>query len=88
MKIIEVLKREVPKNMRRRARIDAQYELTKELMSDIDEARSYGYSWTQICKAVKEAETANGKWQEDWNIWHIERNYRQIKKEGAASNGI
>lgn len=53
-------------------------------MPEIDEARACGYSWTQICKAVMEAETANGRWREEWKSWDIEDNYRQIKKEEAG----
>ena len=80
MKLIDVLKPQVPRN-RKAKRIDEQYELTRSLMPEIDEARACGYSWTQICKAVMEAETANGRWREEWKSWDIEDNYRHIKKE-------
>lgn len=81
MTIIDILKKEVPKN-RSAKRIDELYELTKRLVPEIEEAKRCGYSWAQICNAVKEIESKEGRWREDWRRFYIEENYRRIKREG------
>ncbi|MEG1501934.1 MAG: hypothetical protein RR370_00935 [Synergistaceae bacterium] len=84
MKVIDFLVPDLPKNRSRatKARIDTQYLLTKELRSEIEEALSYGYSWSQICKASERKLRDLGKWNEKWNCYQIEKSFKEIKKEG------
>jgi len=66
-------------------RVDEQYRMTKEMLPQIEAAQSAGYSWTQICKAAMEEAIAAGRWNEGWNRWDIEKNYRRIKKEVSVN---
>lgn len=83
MSLLNRLLDEVPRN-RAVARVDRQYELTRGLVPEIDEARAHGYSWSQVTQAVEEALKEAGDWREGWHRYDIEKNYRQIKKEATA----
>lgn len=83
MSLLSRLLDEVPRN-RAVARVDRQYELTRGLVPEIDEARAHGYSWSQVTQAVEEALKEAGDWREGWHRYDIEKNYRQIKKEATA----
>ena len=83
MSLLGRLLDEVPRN-RAVVRVDRQYELTKKLVPEIDEARAHGYSWSQVTRAVEEALRASGEWREEWHRWDIAKNYRRIKKEATA----
>lgn len=83
MSLLSRLLSEVPKR-RNAVRVDRQYELTKELIPEIDEARARGYSWSQVTRAVEEMLRESGEWREEWRRWDIEKNYKRIKKEAGA----
>ena len=83
MSLLSRLLDEVLRN-RAVARVDRQYELTRGLVPEIDEARAHGYSWSQVTQAVEEALKEAGDWREGWHRYDIEKNYRQIKKEATA----
>jgi hypothetical protein len=80
MPVIDRLKREVPRR-RTGVRVDLFYELTKKFIPEIEEARSYGYSWSQICPAIEAECQAQGIWNCKWRSYDIEDNYRRIKKD-------
>lgn len=83
MKLLERLKPLTPRN--RGKRCDLQYEITKRLIPEIDEARAAGYSWAQICNAIGESLREQGEWNEaDWHRYDFEKCYRQIMKEGST----
>lgn len=83
MSLLSRLLDEVPRN-RAVVRVDRQYELTRELVPEIEEARAHGYSWSQVTRAAKDALKEAGEWREEWHQCDIEKNYRQIKKEATA----
>lgn len=83
MSLLSRLLNEVPKN-RAVMRVDRQYELTRELVPEIEEARAHGYSWSQVTRAARDALKEAGEWREEWRQCDIEKNYRQIKKEATA----
>lgn len=82
MSLLSRLLNEVPRN-RAVVRVDRQYELTRGLVPEIDEARAHGYSWSQVTRAVEGALRETGEWREEWHRWDIEKNYKQIKKKVA-----
>lgn len=82
MSLLSRLLDEAPKN-RAVVRVDRQYELTKKLVPEIEEARAHGYSWSQVTRAVEEALRETGEWREEWHRWDIAKNYRRIKKEAT-----
>lgn len=81
--IMNRLSHSVPKRMTA-YRVDRQFEMTKQLVPQIEEARLRGYSWTQIVVAVEEEMKATGEWREEWHRWDIRKNYNQLKKMGEA----
>lgn len=83
MSLLNRLLDEVPRN-RAVARVDRQYELTRGLVPEIEEARAHGYSWSQVTRAAKDALKEAGEWREEWHQCDIEKNYKQIKKEAKA----
>jgi hypothetical protein len=86
MPFIDRLKREIPRR-RTGVRVDQFYELTKKLIPEIEEARGYGYSWTQICRAIEAECLAQGNWNSEWRSYDIEKNYRRIKKDAWGKRG-
>lgn len=83
MSLLSRLLDEVPRN-RAVARVDRQYELTRRLVPEIDEARAHGYSWSQVTRAVEEALRETGEWREEWHRWDIAKNYRRVRKEAVV----
>nr|DAY45205.1 MAG TPA: hypothetical protein [Caudoviricetes sp.] len=84
MSLLSRLLDEVPKN-RAVVRVDRQYELTRKLVPEIEEARAHGYSWSQVTRAARDALKEAGEWREEWRQFDIEKNYKQIKKEAATA---
>ena len=80
MPVLERLKREIPKHCKG-VRVDNFYTLTKKFITEIEEARSLGYSWGQVCKAIEAECQAQGVWNDGWSSYDIESNYRRIKRE-------
>lgn len=80
MTILELLLNDKPRNASKQ-RIDKQYTIVKELMPQLEEARRYGYSWSQVCRAVEGLLRSCGKWNESWHCYDTEKIYRRILKE-------
>lgn len=68
--------------------LQVMYDLVRKHMAEIDEARSRGYSWTQIDEACREAWQEYGKsaseivWWKDGHL--VESCYRAVKKNTTA----
>jgi hypothetical protein len=82
MSILERLLEEVPKR-KPLSLLSPQYQLVREYMSDITEAKERGYSWNQIGRAIEQEASAKGEWNAAWDRWRVEALYNQIRKEGG-----
>lgn len=82
MTLLEMLKndREQPQRMTK-SRLDETYEVTKEFLPQIVEAKECGYTWQAITKAIEKILRQQGRWQHYWRTWDIQNNYYRIMKE-------
>ena len=82
MTLLELLKndRVQPKRMAKN-RLDETYEITKEFLPQIIEAKEYGYTWLAITNMIEKVLQKQGRWRHYWNSWDIQNNYYRITKE-------
>jgi hypothetical protein len=80
MSIIERLNQEPPWHGAPLGAFNPKYQVTKRYLTDIERARSEGYSWGQIKRAVVAEAKAEGIWNGDNVSWELGEIYRQIKK--------
>ena len=84
MSILDRLALQIPK-LKRGSFLNPQYQLTRQYLPDIEKAKELGYSWSQICLAVAEDATEQGRWNKQWRSYDIQEMYRKIKKERATA---
>ena len=85
MTLLEMLKREKLKLRHSHNRLDESYEITKELMPQIIEAKEYGYTWCSIGQMIEKVLSSQGRWKEHWSVFDIQNNYYRIMKEANYS---
>lgn len=83
MTLLEMLKREKLKLRHTHNRLDESYEVVKELMPQIIEAKEYGYTWCSIGQMVEKVLSSQGRWQRHWSVLDVQRNFYRIQKEAG-----
>jgi hypothetical protein len=80
MSIIDRLNQEPPRHGAPLGAFNPKFQVTKRYLADIEQARSEGYSWGQIRRAVVAEAKAAGIWDGENVCWEIGEIYRRIKK--------
>ena len=62
---------------------NVKYQVTKRYLADIETARTQGYSWDQIKRAVMEEAKQDGIWSDKLKCWDLGSVYKAVKKNGA-----
>ncbi|MDR1509986.1 MAG: hypothetical protein LBS53_10140 [Synergistaceae bacterium] len=82
MPIMELLKDKKPWR-NRPGRTDRQYRVFVSYTAEAEEAQKRGYTWNQICRAVRDELMQKGEWDECWNVWDV-RNVINAAKRASA----
>ncbi|MDO4561385.1 MAG: hypothetical protein Q4C86_10595 [bacterium] len=81
MTLLEMLKEERSKLRHTHCRLDESYEVVKELMPQIIEAKEYGYTWCSIGQMVARMMSCQGRWQKHWRVSDVQHNFYRIQRE-------
>jgi hypothetical protein len=82
---MELLLREKPRR-NVGVRTDRQYQTIVSYLDEASEAQKKGYSWNQICQAIRDELTQKGEWNETWDFWDAMKIISAKRREQSVKN--